>query len=424
LLGKYSDARASLNDFVGKYPLSEKIAEGYYLLGDIDLKESKYADSITLLNRSISILPQAKWHELAAFRTAQAYFKSGHFDDSIKLFEKCARESSVPVVTGNSLLGLARNYEKKNMVEDAVKFCNEAALKCPTTEVESEACYMKARILYDNGRLDMAEAACLKDTGPRSCYALGRIYIKQGRTNEALSQLNSAINELEDPQMVSSALCAAGDIYFKKGEYENAAKSFDDLLKGYPESSLCAYAQYRLGDIFLATGKYSLAILAYQSLIANFPSAPLKDRAMLKLGIAHLKERAFSQALAQLDDLAKSFPKYKEDALYKFYLANALYNMNKYEEALDVFKSLVKCPDAAISLQSQYQIAWCQYRMGRDMEAVDSFGAFAKKYPDSGYKKDALRQGSSILLSAAQNFEKWKMPEDAARLYNRMEEFK
>ena len=59
--------------------------------------------------------------------------------------------------------------------------------------------------------------------------------------------------------------------------------------------------------------------------------------------------------------------------------------------------------------------------MNKDMEAVDNFDAFLKKYPDSRFSRGALNQSVAILLSGAQNFEKWKMPDDAARLYKRAE---
>jgi hypothetical protein len=56
------------------------------------------------------------------------------------------------------------------------------------------------------------------------------------------------------------------------------------------------------------------------------------------------------------------------------------------------------------------------------MEAADAFYSYSKKYPDSVFGQDALRQSSSILLNAAQNFEKWKMPDDAARVYKKLAE--
>jgi TolA-binding protein len=101
-----------------------------------------------------------------------------------------------------------------------------------------------------------------------------------------------------------------------------------------------------------------------------------------------------------------------------------MYGSGRYEEALDIFRALAKSPAPAdMALEAQYQAAWCQFRIGRDMEAADAFLAFAERYKDSPLRRDALEQGSSIILAAAKNFEKWKMPDDAARLYKKMEEF-
>jgi TolA-binding protein len=109
----------------------------------------------------------------------------------------------------------------------------------------------------------------------------------------------------------------------------------------------------------------------------------------------------------------------------RFYLANSLYNMNKYEDALELFKEIAKnSSDRSIAAGAQYQAGWCYYRMNKDMEAVDNFDAFLKKYPDSKFRRDALNQSSVILSNAAKNFEKWKMPDDAARLYKKLEALK
>jgi len=188
---------------------------------------------------------------------------------------------------------------------------------------------------------------------------------------------------------------------------------------------LSDYAQYRVGGIFLAAKKYDPAILSYQSELANFPKSALKDKAMFRLGIAYFSKGAFREALAEFEKLAKISPGYNEYLLFRFYTANSLYNLNRYEEALGIFKSLAKNTlDKDIAMRTQYQTGWCYYRMDRDMEAADSFDIFLKKYPDSEYSKDALDKSVSILLTAAQNFEKWKMPEDAARVYKRLEELK
>jgi TolA-binding protein len=433
ILDNFENAKISLNNFINKYPLSEKTAESYYLLGDINLKQKKYAEAILLFKRALSISPNARWADLASFRMAQAFFNLNDLDESIKRFDTCAKKSSNSLIVSNSLLGLIFNYEKKGMTEEALKTCDYIGTKYPKTDAAAESYYLEVRILYNNNKLAEAEEACLKSidkflspegTG-KLHYILGWIYLKESKIKDALTEFKEAVKNLEDDIFVPSALCKMGDIYINGGEFVEAAENFDDVLKGYPDSGYADYAQYRLGDIFLATKKYDLAILAYQSLLVNFPQTVLKEKAIFKSGIGYFNKGLFSQALTEFKRLAKVSSKWTDDTLYRFYLANILYNVNNYEEAIEIFKSLSNgAVDNEIALRAQYEIGWCYYRMGRDVEAADSFSAFLKKYPDSELSQDASSQCASILLSAAQNFEKWKMPDDAARLYKRLEELK
>ena len=433
LLDNFEDARVSLNSFINKYSLSEKTAESYYLLGDISLKQEKYADAILLFKRALSISPDARWADLALFRMAQALFNVNDLDESMKGFDACAKRSSNVLIVSNSLLGVIYNYEKKGMREEALKACDYISVKYPKTDAAAESYYLKARILYNYNSLAQAEEVCLKSVDKflplegtaKIHYILGWIYLKEDKIKEALVEFKSAVKDIEDDIFVPSALCKIGDIYITDGEFDKAAQNFDDVLKGYPDSGYADYAQYRLGDIFLATKKYDLAILAYQSLLVNFPQTGLKEKTIFKSGVGYFNRGLFSQALTEFERLAKISPKWTDDAVYRFYLANSLYNINRYEEAIEIFKSLSRnAVNGDLALRAQYQTGWCYYRMGRDMEAADSFGAFLKKYPDSKFSQDASSQCASILLSAAQNFEKWKMPDDAARVYKRLEELK
>lgn len=433
LLSDFEKTRNTLNNLINKYPLSERIAESYYLLGDIDLRREKHVDAISELKRALSISPEAKWASLATFRIAQAYFIAQDFDQSIKYFESGIKGQINALVASSSYLGLVYNYEKKGMMNEAMKICDTINSKFPKIYATGESYYMKAKILCDSNRLSEAEEICIAAldkalpaaSNGKLHYELGWIYLKENKSKDALKEFRIAGKYLEDDLFASSALCKIGDIYLENGEYDNATESFDSSLKDYPDSPYADYAQYRLGDIFLSTKKYDQAILAYQSLLVNFPGTELKAKAILRLGIAYFKKNLFAEALTEFNRIAKLFPQSIDNVIYRFYLANSLYNVGRYDEALEIFKALSKnTTEADIVMRSQYQIGWCYYNMGRDMDAVDSFEFFIKKNADSVFKQNALDQSAFILKKAAQNFEKWKMPNDAVRMYKRLETLK
>ncbi len=429
LLGQYNEAQDSLKRFIERYPISEKIAQAHYIIGDIKIRQAQYEDGINFLNRSLSISPEAEWAPYAFYRAAEAYFKIGNYDESIKRFDWCIKRSGNDFLASNSLLGLARNYYEKGMTRDALRSCDEVTAAFPRTDAAAEGYYIKANILNSEKRYKEAIEVCLKgidrflvkrQTG-KLHYELGWIYLKEGRPKDALSEFLSAEEFLDNTALISSALCKIGDIYFDLNYLDKAAWAYEAVLKKYPDSPWYDYAQLRIANIFLETKKYDQAVLAYQSILANFPSTKLNTEVMFNLGVAYFNKKDFHNASSEFKKLIWLSPKDPKGPIYKLYLANSLYNINRYEDALDLFKWLAKnAKDNQIALKSQYQIAWCYYRLNRDMEAVDSFNTFLKKYPDSAFNRDALDISAAILSSAAQNFEKWKMPNDAVRLYEKL----
>jgi len=143
--GEYVKAEAALKNFIEKYPLSEKVAQSLYLIGDINFTQGRYTDSITSLKRGLSISPKARWSILALFRTAQCYLEIKDYDESIKIFEICLKESNNPFIASNSLLGLIRSYAKKGMAREALNACDEVIAKFPKTEAAAEGYYMSSR---------------------------------------------------------------------------------------------------------------------------------------------------------------------------------------------------------------------------------------------------------------------------------------
>ncbi len=427
LLGRYKDAERSLNSFIEKYPLSERTAESYYLMGDAGFKQGEYDDSISYFNRAMSISPGAKWYGFALYRTAQGYLKTNNYGESAKRFAECVKNSKNVFLISNSLLGVARNYEKKgeDRFQDALRVCDDIAVKFPKSDAFIEACYIKAKILNNQKRYKEAQAACLtgidKFASPAKTgklyYELGWAYIKEGNSKEALGRFETAVANLKNEKLISSALCKAGDIYLDAGDLDKAMERYDTVLKSYADSPAADYAQFSVGNIFLAEKKFDRAILSFQSALTHFPESSLKEKITFKLALAYFGKEDFVRA-------AQVFGKLPGTGA-RFYLANSLYNMNKYEEALELFKEIAKnSTDRSIAEGAQYQTGWCYYRVNKEMDAVDDFDAFLKKYSDSRFSPDALNQSVAILSSAAQNFEKWKMPDDAARLRQRLKELK
>jgi tetratricopeptide (TPR) repeat protein len=111
-----------------------------------------------------------------------------------------------------------------------------------------------------------------------------------------------------------------------------------------------------------------------------------------------------------------------------YLLGTSLYNLEKFSEAIEVFKEVIRVysDDIQTVQKAEYEIADCFYRMGKEEEAVNRFQLLRSKYPDSGLAAEVVwwlgeyyyRQGNFDLarryfLALIQDFSKSNLVADA-----------
>jgi tetratricopeptide (TPR) repeat protein len=70
----------------------------------------------------------------------------------------------------------------------------------------------------------------------------------------------------------------------------------------------------------------------------------------------------------------------------------SLYNLGKFNEAIEVFKNIIRLynQDIELAQKAEYEIADCFYRMGEEKEAMNRFKALRSKYPDSNLTSEVI----------------------------------
>ncbi|MBI4974261.1 MAG: tetratricopeptide repeat protein [Candidatus Omnitrophica bacterium] len=99
--------------------------------------------------------------------------------------------------------------------------------------------------------------------------------------------------------------------------------------------------------------------------------------------MAYFQKRDFEHAISEFEKLIKEFPDGTQELQAAFYLANSLYNIDRYEDALSIFKMIEKKGSEEFTMLARYQIGWCYYNMRKEAEAVLEFTKFLKDYPQS-----------------------------------------
>ncbi|CAN0090043.1 unnamed protein product, partial [Phaeothamnion confervicola] len=236
----------------------------------------------------------------------------------------------------------------------------------------------------------------------QALWDLGRLYVRMGRSREAVGYYELIINDPAEKKSVRRAIeRTLADLYFKTGNYNEAL----ELYQREPESNMRMIAPIyeALGDLATAEDLYlrsvkqaprdartHLGIAEYWVRRENWPNAASAGRDGLKctyateevhsnlavaLATAQMKERQFEDALKTMDEICQAYP----DSVHQlFRKVKILKMLNRNEEAMNSAKDVRRsaeyqtgCAPASSSLWSL--LGDCNVWLGDIPGAKDSY---------------------------------------------------
>lgn len=143
-------------------------------------------------------------------------------------------------------------------------------------------------------RLEPAEvvAADMYDQHPTSIYAdqarlaMARLYMDQGRDQDAASTLRALVDGGSDPQMRMVGRLRLGKVLLYQGKSEEVL----ELLEAYTDSGMGARVNEVIGDAHFALGQYAQAEAAYLAALSAPVASQLVDGDLLRMKINDLPD--------------------------------------------------------------------------------------------------------------------------------------
>lgn len=239
-----------------------------------------------------------------------------------------------------------------------------------------------------------------------------RIYFDRGLELYEEGRFNAAIAQFEQALAIEGAK-ENGDLVFYHAmaklyaQHENAEPFLNSYLNNNPNSSRANQANLALGDYFYNGGKYPAALGYYREVDEKALSPKDKDMFNFRVGFCYVFREKFKEAKEHLEKVNKGNPQYAGISQYyygyaclmekdyeaafnafrsikdkrfekvHFYMAQVLYQMSKYEEAIGELDK-INTPRV-----SKNDIDWlkgkCYYRMKSYRKATESFMAVKPK---------------------------------------------
>ncbi len=427
----YANLKKELLVFMSKYPQSKLLDRAYFYLGEANFYLEHYDEAISAYRDSQNVSTDEEMNLLSQIGMGWSHLRVKRFQEAKEIFSKFETEDQpLGVILGRAVLesGLGSFEVSLELFDNVIAADKEGEYAPLAYFGRAEALYnlslfqesiIAYRISLDKLKVASGGYADSKELRDKIHYGLAWSYLKVGDFRSAVDEFQKVASLSTDKIFKLSALCQMGDAYQDAGEYKKAVETYRSFLEDYPDSVYNDYVQYQLGMTWLKTDNLESAILAFRKLIKDYPTSKLIDSANYFIGVAYFQKGDFSAAAEQLKDFSEKFKdsSYKPEAV--FLLGEALLNLSKWKDAIDVFFGIMKSSlgSEALRQKAEYEIASAYAQMGNAVEADKRFADFIARNPDSHLSPDIIFWLGESYLAKKDNISARKYFERLIRNY-------
>ena len=197
-------------------------------------------------------------------------------------------------------------------------------------------------------------------------YHLAMLYKKQGRSSEALSEMEQTLRQSPLNPNIQNAISS---LFFSQYEqtFESLTAPLEDLIKSAPDDPT---GYFELGNVYDELYRFTEAAHYFEQAIQR--DSTLAD-AHFKLALIYHRKSEHEKAVYHLERAAQHGTQF--DRVY-FRLGEILYLLNRYNEATAQFqKALIKEPNYLIP---RYYLGLSQLAQGQTEAAFQTFQKYAE----------------------------------------------
>jgi TolA-binding protein len=373
LISPFNEAIKSFNDYIIKYPYSDKVDEAYNHLVTAYTTTRNYRlalESIEKIRIKDDNVKRA-YQRVAFFRGLELY-NDLKFQEAIDLFDKS--------------------------LENA-QFDNLLAARCYYWKAESafrQQHFAESYDLYD--KYIAMPGASQTEEYKQANYGLGYALFSQKKYPDALKCFLKYVNVMGEPatKTIADAYNRIGDCYFMQPAYWVAIENYDKAIN--LNLSTPAYAYFQKGFLFGLVDRHEKKIETLTQLLEKFPASSYTPDALYEMGRSYVTLGKPQLAINTFNKLIAAHPNSSYVSKSLLQLGIVYYNMDKGQEALKYYKKVIadfpastEARNALVGIRTVYV----------DMNDVDAYVAYAAGL--GSFANVSLSEQDSLTYKAAEN---------------------
>lgn len=384
--------------------LSKIIGESYFNLG-------QYEQAIPYLKDYKG--QRGKWNNTDYYQLGYAYYKQGEYQNAINEFNKIIDGRNA--VAQNAYYHLAESYLKLDQKQQALNAFKNASEMDFSAEIQEDAWLNYAKLSYEIGNS--------YTSAPQVLLSFIEKY-PNNKNNESLQDLlidsyitsknyAAAIELLENNKRFENKLAYQKVTFFRgvelyrESKYQEAIAYFNKSLSEPRDPRYTARATYWKAESDYQRNNFEEALMGYRQFL-QLPKARETseyETSKYNLGYAHFKLKNYPQAIESFSGFVSSATSdgaRKKDAYLR--MGDSYFVTSQYWPAMEHYNTALELgtPDKDYA---SFQKAISYGFVDRTQQKVEALQEFARTYPTSVYRDDALYELGNTFVAQDKNSE-------------------
>ena len=375
-------------------------SDAHYYLGHISYQLDDYDGALKSFK---SISESNKKNDLLYFQ-ADMNFRLGRFSNAIQLAQKALLNNDKTLKSELSKI-IGESYFNLDNYEMSIPYLELYEGKNGTWK--NTDYYQLGYAYFKQKKYDLAISQFNKiieeknEIAQNSYFALAECYLKINKKQEALNAFKKAYDINFNSPISEDAFLNYAKLSYEIGNsFEEPLSVIIRFIETYPKNDENNFLKELLIDSYSKAGNYSAAlnILEKKGTYKN-------NKVLQKLLILNAIQKYKNGLYKESSNLFKRAFKLKEnkslEAYALYWCARSEYELNLYDQALDLYKQFKKHPkksNVESIFRLNYDVGYVYFKLGEYEYSLKSFKAFNQEndYLDKSYQTDTyLRIGDS-----------------------------
>lgn len=383
------------------------------------------------------------------------YSDSGRYDEAISYYLESLKTFNIVATAAETEYWVAEAAAEKGDNAEARQYFLALADKYPRSSWSPKALYARGRLYLSDNKFDSSSIAfeVLKDRYPnneitrRVGTALGESYYQQGKYQEAIGSLKTAMAYLDDDSK-EKAIFLIAESYNFLGDFKESSKAYLQYLNLTKGTSKERNAHYGLGWLYhkqkiyhwaadsfekAATGddemarkalyyeainqklggQYENSLNTFSEFGERYKTGLWVEQAFYEWAVSSFESGQYGDAIETLLTLIRNEKNLQDPGKIYTLLGESYFANNEFTRASIAFEEAEKIADIDPELrrQARFQKAWILYRNQAYGEAQPVFESVYAETPTSEI-------GAEALFWSADSYYKLRQYGDAAQRFS------